>query len=140
MLLQGDNVVQLVVLCADKPTATLLKRVAKELPIQLKKVSEEHKYTFEIAPAEGAVLVTDGQITVKVSLTSPLLREAQGNIFLFSQCKHIATLPASIYLFNFFRENLFVSYLYIYVETRKFSSCILFANSIFVQPILKHLF
>lgn len=110
MLLQGDNVVQLVVLCADKPTATLLKRVAKELPIQLKKVSEEHKYTFEIAPAEGAVLVTDGQITVKVSLTSPLLREAQGNIFflVLSTRKHFATLPASIYLFIFFLERIYL--------------------------------
>lgn len=73
--------VQLVVLCADRPTHTLLKRVNKELPIQLKKVSEEHKYTISMAPIEGAVLVTDGTITVKVSLTSPLVREAQGMIF-----------------------------------------------------------
>jgi len=77
LLLQGDNLVELVVLCADKPTHTLLKRVAKELPIQLNNVSEEHKYNVSLAPTEGAVLVTDGTITVKVSLTSPLLREPQ---------------------------------------------------------------
>ncbi|KAJ6633776.1 Zinc finger RNA-binding protein 2 [Pseudolycoriella hygida] len=77
LLLQGDNLVELVVLCADKPTHTLLKRVAKELPVQLNAVSEEHKYTVSLAPNEGAVLVTDGTVTVKVSLTSPLLREAQ---------------------------------------------------------------
>lgn len=33
-----------------------------------------------MAPVEGAVLVTDGSITVKVSLTSPLLREPGGKL------------------------------------------------------------
>lgn len=78
LLLQGDNMVQLVVLCAEKPTSAVLKRVVNELPQQLKKVSEEHKYTVTMAPVEGAVLVSDGTITVKVSLTSPLLREPAG--------------------------------------------------------------
>lgn len=77
-MLQGDSVVQLVVLCAEKPTSTVLKRVVHELPIQLKKISEEQKYTVTMAPVEGAVLVSDGSITVKVSLTSPLLREPAG--------------------------------------------------------------
>ncbi|XP_041763085.1 zinc finger RNA-binding protein 2 isoform X3 [Anopheles merus] len=76
LLLHGDNCVQLVVLCAEKPTTSLLKRVATELPIQLKKIAEDHRYTVTMAPVEGAVLVTDGTITVKISLTSPLLREA----------------------------------------------------------------
>ncbi|KAL9696497.1 hypothetical protein quinque_016076 [Culex quinquefasciatus] len=75
LLLHGDNTVQLVVLCAEKPTTTLLKRVVTELPLQLKKVAEEQKYTVTMAPTEGAVAVTDGTITVKISLTSPLLRE-----------------------------------------------------------------
>ncbi|XP_055715424.1 zinc finger RNA-binding protein isoform X2 [Phlebotomus papatasi] len=79
LLLQGDTLVQLVVLCAEKPTTLLLKRVATELPIQLKKVFEEHTYSVTMAPVEGAVLVSDGQITVKVSLTSPLLREPDMN-------------------------------------------------------------
>lgn len=77
-MLQGDSVVQLVVLCAEKPTSTVLKRVVNELPLQLKKISEEQKYSVTMAPVEGAVLVTDGSISVKVSLTSPLLREAAG--------------------------------------------------------------
>jgi zinc finger RNA-binding protein len=81
LLLQGDNTVQLVVLCAEKPTSTMLKRVVTELPIQLKKVAEDHKYTVQMAPVEGAVNVSDGAITVKVSLTSPLLREQQGKSF-----------------------------------------------------------
>uniref|UniRef100_A0A6B2EGK9 Zinc finger RNA-binding protein n=1 Tax=Phlebotomus kandelakii TaxID=1109342 RepID=A0A6B2EGK9_9DIPT len=79
LLLQGDTLVQLVVLCAEKPTTLLLKRVATELPVQLKKVYEEHSYSVTMAPVEGAVLVSDGQITVKVSLTSPLLREPDMN-------------------------------------------------------------
>lgn len=68
---------QLVVLCAEKPTTSLLKRVVTELPIQLKKIAEDHKYTVTMAPVEGAVLVSDGAITVKISLTSPLLREGK---------------------------------------------------------------
>ena len=43
LLLQGDNVVQLVVLCAEKPTIVMLKRVVNELPNQLKKIADEHK-------------------------------------------------------------------------------------------------
>lgn len=80
LLLQGDNNVQLVVLCAEKPTTLLLKSVVTELPNQLKKISDEYNYTVTMAPVDGAVLVTDGTITVKVSLTSPLLRE-QGILF-----------------------------------------------------------
>lgn len=77
LLLQGDKVVQLVVLCAEKPTVTLLKRVAAELPIQLKQISEDHQFTVAIEPEESAVLVSDDTITVKVFLTSPLLRDSQ---------------------------------------------------------------
>lgn len=80
LLLHGDNTVQLVVLCAEKPTTSLLKRVVTELPIQLKKVAEEQKYTVTMAPVEGAVLVSDGTITVKISLTSPLLREGKRSL------------------------------------------------------------
>lgn len=66
------------VLCAEKPSAALLKRVSIELPIQLKKITEEHQYVVTIAAEESAVLVTDETITVKVFLTSPLLRDPQG--------------------------------------------------------------
>lgn len=77
LLLQGDKSVQLVVLCAEKPTVSLLKRVAAELPVQLKQISEEHQYTVAMEPEDSAVLVADDAITVKVFLTSPLLREPQ---------------------------------------------------------------
>lgn len=91
LLLQGDNQVQLVVLCAEKPTSTVLKRVVNELPIQLKKIAEDQKYSVTMAPVEGAVLVSDGAITVKVSLTSPLLREPAGKL------KGIVTNHSSLY-------------------------------------------
>lgn len=85
LLLQGDKLVQLVVLCAEKPTTALLNRVADELPVQLKSISEEHQYNVSTDPVEGAVLVSDDIITVKVSLTSPLLREPQtSGIFISS--------------------------------------------------------
>ncbi|KAL7040128.1 hypothetical protein ACKWTF_000282 [Chironomus riparius] len=75
LLLQGDSNVQLVVLCAEKPTSAVLKRVVSELPAQLKKIADDAKYTVTMAPVDGAVIVSDGAINVKVSLTSPLLRE-----------------------------------------------------------------
>lgn len=77
LLLQGDKDVQLVVLCAEKPTTTLLMRVSQELPVQLKAVAADSSYTVKLAPTEGAVTITDDTITVKVSLTSPLLREGK---------------------------------------------------------------
>lgn len=78
--MHGDNVVQLVVLCANKPNLALLKRVAAELPIQLKLVSEDHQYTITLSPEDGEVIVTDGTITVRVALTSPLVRDPSQGI------------------------------------------------------------
>lgn len=87
LLLQGDKVVQLVVLCAEKPTITLLKRVAAELPVQLKQITEEHQYTVSMDPEESAVLVSDDSITVRVFLTSPLLRDPQQGKFTSIHCR-----------------------------------------------------
>ncbi|KAL5282244.1 ZFR family protein [Megaselia abdita] len=78
LLLQGDTIVQLVVLCSEKPTKNLLKRVATELPIKIKEVNDTI-YEVTVSELEGSIFVTDGTITVKVSLTSPLLREQDSN-------------------------------------------------------------
>ncbi|XP_050350149.1 zinc finger RNA-binding protein isoform X2 [Nymphalis io] len=78
LLLRGDRDVRLVVLCHDRPTVTLLKRVAADLPHHLARVkgsSEEPKYKVELLPAEGAVSVSDGSVNVLVSLTSAIMRE-----------------------------------------------------------------
>ncbi|XP_052742351.1 zinc finger RNA-binding protein isoform X6 [Bicyclus anynana] len=78
LLLRGDRDVRLVVLCHDRPTVTLLKRVANDLPHHLNKVkgpNEDAKYKVELQPAEGAVQVSDGTVNVVVSLTSAVMRE-----------------------------------------------------------------
>ncbi|XP_037805269.1 zinc finger RNA-binding protein [Lucilia sericata] len=78
LLLQGDNAVELVVLCSEKPTVGLLKGVAAELPEKLKEVAGENPvdYKVEVLIDESAVLVQDEAVSVKISLTSPLLRES----------------------------------------------------------------
>lgn len=44
-------------------------------------VTDEYKYKVELCPAEGAVSITDGNVSVLVSLTSPVMREPNGKIF-----------------------------------------------------------
>lgn len=81
LLLKGDRAVRLVVLCHDRPTVTLLKRVAGELPAHLARVRgapDEPKYRVELLPADGAVGVSDGAVSVRVSLTSAVMREPAG--------------------------------------------------------------
>uniref|UniRef100_A0A1B6GME0 DZF domain-containing protein n=1 Tax=Cuerna arida TaxID=1464854 RepID=A0A1B6GME0_9HEMI len=78
LLLSGDSQVRLVVLCTEKPTRTLLGKVAANLPQQLKAVAPEDSYTVEMKADQGAVTVsasTEPKIVVTVSLTSPLMRE-----------------------------------------------------------------
>ncbi|CAK1541976.1 unnamed protein product [Leptosia nina] len=78
LLLRGDKDVRLVVLCHDRPTITLLKRVAADLPQhlhRLKAPNDESKYKVDLLPAEGAVQVSDGTVNVLVSLTSAVMRE-----------------------------------------------------------------
>lgn len=104
LVLRGDRDVRLVVLCHDRPTVTLLKRVATDLPVHLAKVKvrpspvgltegrrgptlhapivqgpgDEPKYKVELQPAEGAVQVSDGTVNVLISLTSAVMREPAG--------------------------------------------------------------
>ncbi|XP_054285579.1 zinc finger RNA-binding protein-like isoform X2 [Macrosteles quadrilineatus] len=78
LLLSGDTQVRLVVLCTEKPTRSLLSKVAQNLPLQLKAVAPDDAYTVEMKVDQGSVLVTaatEPKIVVTVSLTSPLMRE-----------------------------------------------------------------
>lgn len=75
LLLREDNKVQLVVLCADKPTLTLLRRVVELLPPALKQVSTEHVYTVTLNAAEAGLTVSGDGLEVMASLTSPVMRE-----------------------------------------------------------------
>ncbi|XP_022105788.1 zinc finger RNA-binding protein-like isoform X2 [Acanthaster planci] len=77
LLLRGDLNMGLVVLCSEKPTRTLLERVADCLPKQLGEVTDE-KYDIKLCVEEAGLLVTDpaSKMTMKVTLTSPVMREA----------------------------------------------------------------
>ncbi|OQR70379.1 zinc finger RNA-binding protein-like [Tropilaelaps mercedesae] len=100
LLLTGDTEVGLVVLSGDKPTKSLLLRVADLLPEQLEKAAsndkpapppsapegsessavpaEPNKYTVVADPDEAAIFVRTlnhtPQLSVKVTLTSPVMR------------------------------------------------------------------
>ncbi|XP_034102242.1 zinc finger RNA-binding protein [Drosophila nasuta] len=78
LLLHGDTAVELVVLCAEKPTTSLLQRVANLLPDKLKEVAGDTQvnYRVEVNAEEASVIVLDEVVAVKITLTSPLLREA----------------------------------------------------------------
>lgn len=78
LLLRGDANVELVVLCADKPTLTLLRKVVDLLPGCLKQVANDNAYTVTINAAEAGLTVCGDGLTVLVQLTSPIMRE-QGN-------------------------------------------------------------
>ncbi|KAJ8672849.1 hypothetical protein QAD02_004109 [Eretmocerus hayati] len=75
LLLSGDNHVCLVVLCAEKPTKTLLNKVAEILPAQLKIVAPDESYNVGKHPESAALTVSGGTVTVSVTLTSPLMRD-----------------------------------------------------------------
>lgn len=77
LLLKGQLNLELVVLCAEKPTYTLLKKVGKLVPEKLKEVTDE-KLNMSISVVQCAILITstkDPKVTVKVTLTSPSMRE-----------------------------------------------------------------
>lgn len=75
LLLRGDTLVRLVVLCAEKPTLTLLRKVSELLPAALKQVAFDRTYQVQLAAAEAGLTVTEDELTVQVSLTSPVMRE-----------------------------------------------------------------
>lgn len=84
LLLKGDNEVELVVLCREKPTKSLLEKIATHLPAHLSAVAPEATYTVdrEIENACLTVSTTKEEegdkvpgLSVTVTLTSPLMRE-----------------------------------------------------------------
>jgi len=90
LLLHGDLNVNLVVLCSEKPTRTMLEQVADALPKQLATVTSE-VYEVRRCVEEAAIIVssdTEPASSCTVTLTSPIMREANmndgGNI-----CVHI---------------------------------------------------
>ncbi|XP_013773479.1 zinc finger RNA-binding protein-like [Limulus polyphemus] len=80
LLLTGETSVQLVVMCAEKPTRTLLERVADNLPKQIEELKTKTSYKVKLCVEEAAIMVhakSNPEVTVTVTLTSPMMREAK---------------------------------------------------------------
>ncbi|XP_035516149.1 interleukin enhancer-binding factor 3-like isoform X2 [Morone saxatilis] len=79
LLLKGDKDLELVLLCSNKPTITLLKQVAEKLTAQLEE-SSAGTYIVSQCPGDAAIVVTstkESVLTLTIHLTSPLVRTAQ---------------------------------------------------------------
>ncbi|XP_074484939.1 interleukin enhancer-binding factor 3-like isoform X2 [Sebastes fasciatus] len=80
LLLTGDKDLELVLLCSNKPTITLLNKVAEKLTAQLEENSAG-TYTVSQCPGDAALVVTctkEGSVlTLTIHLTSPLVRMKQ---------------------------------------------------------------
>uniref|UniRef100_A0A096LTR9 Spermatid perinuclear RNA-binding protein n=1 Tax=Poecilia formosa TaxID=48698 RepID=A0A096LTR9_POEFO len=77
LLIKGDMDLELVLMCRDKPTQTLLDTVCHNLPTQIQKLTEE-KYEVSSSLPEAAILVqttADPKLKLKITLTSPAMRE-----------------------------------------------------------------
>lgn len=77
LLLRGDKNVSLVLLCSEKPTKSLLTRIADSLPKQLLVICPE-KYDVKCDIAEAAIILTstvEPKMQVTITLASPVMRE-----------------------------------------------------------------
>ncbi|XP_073443655.1 interleukin enhancer-binding factor 3 isoform X2 [Dendrobates tinctorius] len=77
LLLKGDLDLELVLLCKDKPTISLLKKVSDNLVVQFATVSEE-KYDVLPNIREATIVIKntkEPQLTLNIRLTSTLVRE-----------------------------------------------------------------
>ncbi|XP_051570078.1 interleukin enhancer-binding factor 3 homolog isoform X1 [Myxocyprinus asiaticus] len=77
LLLKGDLDLELVLLCKDKPTVTLLKKVAENLGEQLKLITEE-KYDVSPCVRDACIIIKNSKeqpLTLTLHMTSPLVRE-----------------------------------------------------------------
>ncbi|KAM9843634.1 interleukin enhancer-binding factor 3 homolog [Aulostomus maculatus] len=77
LLLKGDLDLELVLLCKDKPTISLLKKVSENLVTQLKLVTED-KYVVTQNVREASIVIKNAKespLTLTINLTSPLVRE-----------------------------------------------------------------
>ncbi|RXN21371.1 spermatid perinuclear RNA-binding -like isoform X4 [Labeo rohita] len=77
LLIKDDMDLELVLMCREKPTKTLLCTVCDNLPLQIEKLTEE-KYEVQSSIPEAAILVrtmAEPKLTLKVTLTSPQIRD-----------------------------------------------------------------
>ncbi|XP_043916281.1 interleukin enhancer-binding factor 3-like [Protopterus annectens] len=77
LLLTGDMELQLVLLCRNKPTASLLKKAATHLSLQFSSITEE-KYKVTECIKDAAIVVKNSKqppLMLKILLTSTAVRE-----------------------------------------------------------------
>ncbi|KAL4617501.1 zinc finger RNA-binding protein-like [Arapaima gigas] len=77
LLLRGDKSVNLVLLCSEKPTKSLLNCIVEHLPKQLTLVTPE-KYDVTASVQDAAIILTsctEPKMEVTITLTSPIIRE-----------------------------------------------------------------
>ncbi|XP_010774596.1 interleukin enhancer-binding factor 3 homolog [Notothenia coriiceps] len=77
LLLKGDLDLELVLLCKEKPTIMLLKKVSENLLAQLKVITED-KYMMTQHIRDASIVVKNTKeppLTLTIHLTSPLVRE-----------------------------------------------------------------
>uniref|UniRef100_A0A8D0AFY5 Interleukin enhancer binding factor 3b n=1 Tax=Sander lucioperca TaxID=283035 RepID=A0A8D0AFY5_SANLU len=77
LLLKGDLDLELVLLCKEKPTINLLKKVSENLVTQLKTITED-KYVVTQHIREASIVIKNAKeppLTLTIHLTSPLVRE-----------------------------------------------------------------
>ncbi|XP_035986859.1 zinc finger RNA-binding protein isoform X1 [Fundulus heteroclitus] len=80
LLLRGDKNVNLVLLCSEKPTESLLTCIVEHLPKQLTLVTPD-KYEVKGSVEEAAIVLTsctEPKMQVTITLTSPVIREETG--------------------------------------------------------------
>ncbi|XP_015222129.2 spermatid perinuclear RNA-binding protein isoform X4 [Lepisosteus oculatus] len=77
LLIKDDMDLELVLMCREKPTETLLCTVCDNLPLQIQKLTEDH-YEVRKCAEEAAILVCntkEPKLTLKVILTSLQMRD-----------------------------------------------------------------
>ncbi|KAM4664892.1 spermatid perinuclear RNA-binding protein isoform 2-T5 [Discoglossus pictus] len=79
LLIKDDMELELVLLCKEKPTESLLSTVRNNLPLHIQKLTEE-PYQVEQSVEEASLLIQNSKepkLMLKVILTSPLFREEE---------------------------------------------------------------
>ncbi|KAM9326551.1 spermatid perinuclear RNA-binding protein [Gastrophryne carolinensis] len=77
LLIKDDMELELVLLCKEKPTESLLVTVRENLPLQIQKLTEE-TYHVEECVQDASLIIHNSKepkLTLNVILTSPLFRE-----------------------------------------------------------------
>ncbi|XP_077325567.1 spermatid perinuclear RNA-binding protein isoform X2 [Lithobates pipiens] len=79
LLIKEDMDLELVLMCKEKPTESLLVAVRENLPLQIKKLTEE-TYQVEQCTEDASLIIQNSKepkLILKVILTSPLFREEE---------------------------------------------------------------